>query len=210
MWVRLAIGLLVAGGAAAASSSAHWATVQELPSLTPLRDDLLARVGRGTPWDLHVMHGVCIGGTFAVWFASLYWRYAETERALMQWMLAYAACLLLRALCVRTTILPDPSGPERAVAKSAILAAMTHPSATRHDMMPSGHMLVVGVTAVLVPIARTHWLAAAAWVAVSAAATLVSRTHYTCDIVIGAAVGALMGHAALTSTFAHLPCAPGT
>ena len=39
--------------------------MQSLPSLTPLRDDLLARLGRGADRDLDLMHGVCTGGAAA-------------------------------------------------------------------------------------------------------------------------------------------------
>lgn len=204
-WLRLLMLAWVALGAAGASASAHWATVQHLPSLVPLRDDLLKLLGRGSQMDMHLMHGVCIGGTVAVWLASLATA-PSIERALMQWMLAYGACLLVRTVCVRVTLLPDPSGPERHVSKNALMAAMTHPSATQHDMLPSGHMLVVGVTAMLAPLARAHWALTAAWVAASAWLTLVSRSHYTCDVVIGIVVGALMGNAARSAAFADLPC----
>ena len=208
-WLRLLVALWLALAAAAATSSAHWATVQSLPSLTPLRDDLLARLGRGADRDLDLMHGVCTGGAAAVWAASAL-VLPSVERAALQWLLAYGGCLLLRAACVRATLLPDPAGGgpgARPLAKHPLMAAMTHPAATKHDMLPSGHMLLVGVTAALAPLARAQPAAAALWVAAAAFCTMLSRTHYTADVIVGLAIGLLSGQVAATAAFLDMPCA---
>ncbi len=201
-WLLLPALVWLALCARCASAAAHWATAQEPPSLLPLRDDALALLGRGAALDGHVMHVVAVGGVALAWAAS--GGAPGAAGAALRWLLAYGCCLALRGLCVRATLLPDPAGAGAPpVAKSALLRLITHPAATRHDMLPSGHLLVVGVTAVLAPAARARPLAAAAWVLAAAAATLVARAHYSVDVVVGAALGALIGHAAHS---AALPC----
>ena len=193
--------------ASLAAAAAHWATDAALSSPAPLRDDVLAAVvqafGDSGADAAHAMHGVVVVGASAFAAAGG----PGIERALARWACAYGAALLLRAASVRATLLPDPCGGPTAGSpppdKSALARALTHPAATRNDMLPSGHMLLVGVTAVLAPAARAQPALASAWVALAAALTLRARVHYTVDCLLGLALGALLG---VAMREVDLPC----
>lgn len=197
--------LLTCGSLAAAA--ANWATEAALPTSAPLRDDVLTVAAAAFGGDsaqiagaTHAMHGAVVIGASAFAAAGG----PGIERALAQWAFAYGAALLLRAVSVRATLLPDPGGHSSPPPdKSALARALTHPAATRNDMLPSGHMLLVGVTAVLAPAARARPALAAAWATLSAFLTLRARVHYSVDILLGLALGALLG---VAMREIELPC----